>query len=110
MIINGLINCKTIRIILLLLFFNFKFIYFCSAIKTRKTSYMKTLSTILVIAGLTTMVSCGPNAEQMAEQYRLDSIRVSDSITLVEADQLRIQDSIYLLMANDTTLVKGVTE
>ena len=71
---------------------------------------MKTLSIILFVAGLATMVSCGPNAEQTAEIARLDSIRQADSIALVEAEQIRIQDSIALILANDTTLVKVIVE
>lgn len=71
---------------------------------------MKTLSMILVVAGLATMVACGPSAEQLAEQSRLDSIRVADSIALVEAEQARIQDSINAAMAADTTMVETVVE
>ncbi len=71
---------------------------------------MKTLSMILVVAGLATMVACGPSAEQLAEQSRLDSIRVADSIALVEAEQARIQDSINAAMAADTTLIETVVE
>ncbi|MDY0343267.1 MAG: hypothetical protein RBR28_06820 [Lentimicrobium sp.] len=65
---------------------------------------MKTLSQILVVAGLATLVACGPSAEQKAEQARLDSIRVADSISLVEAEQMRIQDSIAAA-AMDTTMM-----
>lgn len=71
---------------------------------------MKKLSMILVVAGFATMVSCGPNAEQMAEEARLDSIRVADSIALVEADQARIQDSIDAAMAADTTMIEAIVE
>jgi hypothetical protein len=71
---------------------------------------MKTLSMILVVAGLATMVACGPSAEQLAEQSRLDSIRVADSIALVEAEQARIQDSINAAMIADTTMVETVVE
>ena len=63
---------------------------------------MKKLSMILVVAGFATMVSCGPNAEQMAEEARMDSIRMADSIALVEAEQALIQDSINAVMAADT--------
>ncbi len=70
---------------------------------------MKKLSMILVVAGFATMVSCGPNAEQIAEEARLDSIRQSDSIALVEAEQARIQDSINVAMAADT-LVDAIVE
>ena len=63
---------------------------------------MKKLSMILVVAGFATMVSCGPNAEQRAEELRMDSIRYADSIALVEAEQALIQDSINAVMAADT--------
>ncbi|MDD2527690.1 MAG: hypothetical protein PHT26_06640 [Lentimicrobiaceae bacterium] len=65
---------------------------------------MKTLSQILVVAGLATLVACGPSAEQKAEQARLDSIRIADSISLVEAEQMRIQDSIAAAEM-DTTMI-----
>lgn len=71
---------------------------------------MKKLSMILVVAGFATMVSCGPNAEKMAEEARLDSIRVADSIALVEAEQARIQDSIDAAMAADTTMIEAIVE
>jgi len=60
---------------------------------------MKTLSQILVIAGLATLVACGPSAEQKAEQARLDSIRIADSIAAVEAEAMRVQDSINAVAA-----------
>jgi hypothetical protein len=69
---------------------------------------MKTLSQILVVAGLATFVACGPSAEQLAEQARLDSIRIADSIALVEAEAARIQDSINAALAADTTVVEEV--
>lgn len=65
---------------------------------------MKTLSQILVVAGLATLVACGPSAEQKAEQARLDSIRIADSISLVEAEQMRIEDSIAAAEM-DTTMI-----
>jgi len=65
---------------------------------------MKTLSQILVVAGLATLVACGPSAEQKAEKARLDSIRIADSISLVEAEQMRIEDSIAAA-AMDTTMI-----
>jgi len=64
---------------------------------------MKTLAQILVVAGMATLVACGPSAEQKAEQARLDSIRVADSIAAVEAEAMRVQDSINAAMAADTT-------
>lgn len=67
---------------------------------------MKTLSQILVVAGLATLVACGPSAEQKAEQARLDSLRIADSISLVEAEQMRIQDSIAAAAAMDTMMIE----
>jgi len=91
------------------LLFNLEFMYICIVNITPK-KHMKTLSQILVIAGLATMVACGPNAEQLAEQARLDSIRIADSIALVEAEQVRIQDSINAAMIADTTAIEVVVE
>lgn len=76
--------------------------YLCSV--NLKQRNMKTLSQILVVAGLATLVACGPSAEQKAEQARLDSIRIADSISLVEAEQMRIEDSIAAA-AMDTTMI-----
>lgn len=76
--------------------------YLCSV--NLKQRNMKTLSQILVVAGLATLVACGPSAEQKAEQARLDSIRIADSISLVEAEQMRIQDSIAAAEM-DTTMI-----
>ena len=64
---------------------------------------MKTLAQILVIAGLASFVACGPSAEQKAEQARLDSIRIADSIAMVQQAQQAQQDSINAAMAADTT-------
>lgn len=71
---------------------------------------MKTLSQILVVAGLATLVACGPSAEQKAEQARLDSIRVADSVAAVEAEAMRVQDSIKAAMAADTTAAPATEE
>jgi hypothetical protein len=55
---------------------------------------MKNLVKLFVVAGLFTFVACGPSAEEKAEQARQDSIRVADSLALVQAEEMRIQDSI----------------
>lgn len=70
---------------------------------------MKTLAQILVIAGLASFVACGPSAEQKAEQARLDSIRIADSIAMVEQAEQARQDSINAAMAADTTQVPAET-
>ena len=83
------------------LLFNLVFMYLCR-INLKQKKHMKTLAQILVVAGLATLVACGPSAEQIAEQARLDSIRIADSIALVEAEQMRIQDSINAAAIMDT--------
>jgi predicted outer membrane protein len=70
---------------------------------------MKTLAQILVIAGLASFVACGPSAEQKAEQARLDSIKVADSIAMVEAAEQARMDSINAAMAADTTMMETET-
>ncbi|MBK6962733.1 MAG: hypothetical protein IPH20_02065 [Bacteroidales bacterium] len=69
---------------------------------------MKTLSQILVIAGMATLVACGPSAEQKAEQARLDSIRVADSIAVVEAEAMRVQDSINAVAAEQQRIADSI--
>ena len=55
---------------------------------------MKKLATVLVIAAVAFMYSCGPSAKQIEEQRIADSIRVADSLAMVQAEQQRIADSI----------------
>ncbi len=69
---------------------------------------MKTLAQILFVAGLATMVACGPSKEQLAEQARLDSIRIADSIALVEAEAIRIQDSINAVLAEQQRIADSI--
>jgi hypothetical protein len=69
---------------------------------------MKTLSQILVIAGMAFLVACGPSAEQKAEQARLDSIRVADSIAAVEAEAMRVQDSINAVAAEQQRIADSI--
>jgi hypothetical protein len=64
---------------------------------------MKTLAQILVVASLASFVACGPSAEQKAEQARLDSIRIADSMAMVQQAEQARQDSINAAMAADTT-------
>ncbi len=67
---------------------------------------MKKLLVSLAVAGMFVFVACGPSAAEQAEQARLDSIRVADSIA---AEQAKIDaekaaaDSIALA---DTTAVE----
>lgn len=67
---------------------------------------MKTLAQILVVASLASFVACGPSAEQKAEQARLDSIRIADSMAMVQQAEQARQDSINAAMAADTTAVE----
>ncbi len=45
---------------------------------------MKKFITLLAVAAMFSFVACGPSAEQKAEQARLDSIRIADSIAEVQ--------------------------
>lgn len=58
---------------------------------------MKNLLVLVVLALIA--VSCGPSAKQIEEQRIADSIRVADSIAVVQAEQQRIADSITLAAA-----------
>jgi len=40
------------------------------------------------------MTSCGPSAKELEEKRIADSIRVADSLAMVQAEQQRIADSI----------------
>ncbi len=40
------------------------------------------------------MYSCGPNAKEIEDKRIADSIRVADSLAMVQAEQQRIADSI----------------
>jgi hypothetical protein len=40
------------------------------------------------------MYSCGPSAKELEEKRIADSIRVADSLAMVQAEQQRIADSI----------------
>ena len=60
---------------------------------------MKKLALILVIAAVAFMSSCGPSAKEKKEKRIADSIRVADSIAMVQAHQQRIADSIAKVQA-----------
>jgi hypothetical protein len=55
---------------------------------------MKKLASVLVIAAVAFMYSCGPSAKELEEKRIADSIRVADSLAMVQAEQQRIADSI----------------
>jgi hypothetical protein len=54
---------------------------------------MKKIATLLVI-GAVALVSCGPSAKELEEKRIADSIRVADSMAMVQAEQQRIADSV----------------
>jgi hypothetical protein len=55
---------------------------------------MKKFATLLVIGVVAFMYSCGPSAKEIEEKRIADSIRVADSLAMVQAEQQRIADSI----------------
>ncbi|MEI6434913.1 MAG: hypothetical protein WCP32_08725 [Bacteroidota bacterium] len=55
---------------------------------------MKKLATVLVIGAVALVTSCGPSAKELEEKRVADSIRVADSLAMVQAEQQRIADSI----------------
>jgi hypothetical protein len=55
---------------------------------------MKKLATLLVIGAVALMYSCGPSAKELEEKRIADSIRVADSLAIVQAEQQRVADSI----------------
>ncbi len=55
---------------------------------------MKKFASILVIGAVAFMTSCGPSAKEQEEKRIADSIRVADSMAIVQAEQQRIADSI----------------
>ena len=67
--------------------------YLCRIIlKNQQT--MKKFAAILVIGAVAFMYSCGPSAKELEEKRIADSIRVADSLAMVQAEQQRIADSI----------------
>ncbi|MEI6681155.1 MAG: hypothetical protein WCO44_00930 [Bacteroidota bacterium] len=60
---------------------------------------MKKLATILVIAAVAFMTSCGPSAKEKEAKRIADSVRVADSMAMVQAQQQRVADSIAKVQA-----------
>lgn len=54
---------------------------------------MKKINFFLIGAALVAFVACGPSAKELAEKARQDSIRIADSIAMVEKEAF-IADSI----------------
>ncbi len=67
-------------------------LYLCIKFKTNET--MKKFATLLVVGAVAFMYACGPSAKEMEEKRIADSIRVADSLAMVQAEQQRISDSI----------------
>jgi hypothetical protein len=67
-------------------------IYLCLNLKINEQ--MKKLATLLIIGVVAFMYSCGPSAKELEEKRIADSIRVADSLAMVQAEQQRIADSI----------------
>jgi len=68
-------------------------IYLCSEFK-KINKQMKKLATLLVIGAVAFMYSCGPSAKELEEKRIADSIRVADSLAMVQAETQRVADSI----------------
>ena len=60
---------------------------------------MKKLATLLVVGAVAFMYACGPSAKELEEKRIADSIRVADSLAMVQAEQQRIADSIAKVQA-----------
>lgn len=55
---------------------------------------MKKFATLLVVGAVAFMYACGPSAKELEEKRIADSIRVADSLAMVQAEQQRIADSV----------------
>ena len=60
---------------------------------------MKKIAFILGIAVVAFMTSCGPSAKEKEAKRIADSIRVADSMAMVQAQQQRVADSIAKVQA-----------
>lgn len=59
-----------------------------------KTSIMNKFETLLLVSIVLSIYSCGPSAKEKEEARIYDSIRLSDSLAMVQAEVQRIADSI----------------
>ncbi len=55
---------------------------------------MKKIAAFLLVGAVALMYSCGPSAKEKEEKRIADSIKVADSLAMVQAEQQRIADSI----------------
>ncbi len=62
---------------------------------------MKKIATLLVIGAVALLYACGPSAKEQEETRIADSIRVADSLAMVQAEQQRIADSIAIAQAEE---------
>jgi dihydroorotase-like cyclic amidohydrolase len=60
---------------------------------------MKKFAALLVVGAVAFMYACGPSAKELEEKRIADSIRVADSLAMVQAEQQRIADSIATAQA-----------
>ena len=60
---------------------------------------MKKLELILVIGAVAFLSSCGMSSKEKAEKRIADSIRVADSVAMVQAEHQRVADSIAKVQA-----------
>ena len=67
---------------------------FIFALNFKTNEPMKKLATLLVVGAVAFMYSCGTSAKELEEKRIADSIRVADSLAMVQAEQQRITDSI----------------
>jgi hypothetical protein len=71
---------------------------------------MKKLATLLVIGAVAFMYSCGPSAKELEEKRIADSIRLADSLAMVQAETQRIADSIaqaQIVAAHKDSIAQG---
>jgi len=60
---------------------------------------MKKLASILVIAAVAFMTSCGPSAKEIEAKRIADSVKLADSMAMVHAQQQKVADSIAKVQA-----------
>ncbi|MBL7111381.1 MAG: hypothetical protein ISS19_05520 [Bacteroidales bacterium] len=62
---------------------------------------MKKIAIVLVVGAVAFLSACGPTAKELEEKRISDSIRVADSLAMVQAEQQRIADSIAQAQAEE---------
>ena len=72
---------------------------------------MKKLTIVCVIGIAAILTACSPNTKELEEKRIADSIRVADSLAMVQAEQQRIADSIAQAQAEEAhadSVAKGL--